>query len=80
MTFTTPTSRSGFGALRVEVERGRDAQEIVRETLSDEVRAWHIRQRLKDMVDSPDNAVLVLTQDGDLTPLINIGGNQQFSE
>ena len=79
MTFTTSTSRSGFGALRVEVERGR-AQEIIRETLSDEVRAWHIRQRLKDMVDSPDNAVLVLTQDGDLTPLINIGGNQQFSE
>jgi regulator of protease activity HflC (stomatin/prohibitin superfamily) len=58
--------------LRVEAAGIRDAQEIIRTTLSDEYLRWHYQQVLKDLVGSPNNTVLVLPQDQSLSPLINV--------
>jgi len=57
---------------RVEAAGIRDAQEIIRATLSSEYLRWHYQQVLKDLVNSPNNTVLVLPQDQEVSPLINV--------
>ena len=57
---------------RVEAAGIRDAQEIIRETLTDQYLHWHYQQVLKELVGSPNNTVLVLPQDQSLSPLINV--------
>ena len=74
--FREEQARKDAEILRVEAAGIRDAQEIIRDTLSEEYLRWHYQQVLKDLVDSPNNTVLVLPQDQSLSPLINIDAIQ----
>ena len=58
---------------RVEAAGIRDAQEIIRETLSEQYLRWNYQQVLRELIGSPNNTVVVMPQDQSLTPLINIG-------
>lgn len=57
---------------RIEAKGIKDAQEIINQTLSKEYLSYYYIETLRNLVDSPNNTVLVLPTDQELTPLINM--------
>jgi regulator of protease activity HflC (stomatin/prohibitin superfamily) len=59
---------------RIEAKGIKDAQEIINQTLTDEYLSYYYIETLKNLVNSPNNTILILPMDQKLTPLINVGG------
>lgn len=60
---------------RIEARGIKDAQEIINETLSSAYLSYYYIETLKNLVNSPNNTILILPMDQKLTPLINVTGN-----
>jgi regulator of protease activity HflC (stomatin/prohibitin superfamily) len=60
---------------RIEARGIKDAQEIINKTLSREYLSYFYIETLRNLVNSPNNTVLVLPFDQALTPLINVNSS-----
>lgn len=72
--FERQTAEKDAEIRRTEAQGIADAQEIIRSTLTNEYLQYEYIQRLKDLVDSPNNSTVILPFDQNLTPLLNVGG------
>lgn len=59
---------------RIEAKGIKDAQEIINLTLTEAYLSYYYIETLKNLVNSPNNTILILPMDQDLTPLINVQG------
>ncbi len=64
---------------RIEAQGIKDAQEIIDKTLTKPYLMYYYIETLKKLVDSPNNTVLILPADQNLTPMLNVPSSRKLS-
>jgi regulator of protease activity HflC (stomatin/prohibitin superfamily) len=72
MEFVLDTERKKAEQKVIEAKGLAESQQIIDKTLTPEYLQWKYIETLKELVNSPNNTILVLPFDSKLTPLINV--------